>query len=116
MRLLLDANLSQHRIGALLNSGGHDVRSLAAESELEGLSDEAVLELAASEQRILITRDSRDFSPLCRRWAEGGREHAGVILIWTLTHRQFAEIVSAVSRVLDERPDDASWRGLVVAI
>jgi hypothetical protein len=116
VRLLLDANLSQHGVGAPLSDGGHDVRCLAAEPELEGLADEAVLELATAEQRILITRNSRDFAPICRMWAEAGREHAGVILIWTFTHRQFAEIVDGIERWLFDYPDPASWRGLVVAI
>ena len=116
MRLLLDANLSQHGVGAPLIGGGHDVRCLAAELELEGLADAAVLELATAESRILITRNSRDFAPICRMWAEAGREHSGVILIWTFTHRQFAEIVAGIDRWLADYPDPASWRGLVVAI
>jgi hypothetical protein len=116
VRLLLDANLSQHGVGAPLIGGGHDVRCLAAEPELEGLADEAVLELAAAERRILITRNSRDFAPICRMWAEAGREHAGVILIWSLTHRQFAEIAAGVELRLLERPDPPGWNGLVVAI
>ncbi len=116
MRLLLDANLSPRRVGESLRARGHDVRALATEAELEGLDDEPVLEFATQEARILVTRNSRDFAPLTRRWSEAGREHTGVILIWSLTHRQFEEIVEGVDRWLVRYPDPQSWRGLVVAI
>lgn len=116
MRLLLDANLSPSRIGDPLRDLGHDVRALAAEPDLEGLDDEAVLELAAADRRILVTRNSRDFAPICRLWAEAGREHVGVILIWSLTTRQFGEIVDGVSEWLGRLASDEAWLGTVVAI
>lgn len=116
MRLLLDANLSPKRVGSVLEQNGHDVLSLAADSVLGALDDPQVLELAATEARILVTRNSRDFAPLLREWAEAGRHHAGCILIWTLAHHQFAEIVRSVQLRLDERPDPTEWRDLAVAI
>lgn len=116
MRLLLDANLSSKRIGDSLREHRHDVRALAAEPDLEGLDDEPVLELATTDQRILITRNSRDFAPITRGWAEAGREHAGVILIWSFTHRQFNEIIDGAQQWLERYPDADHWRGLVVSI
>lgn len=115
MRLLLAANLSSPRIGDPLRRRGHDVRGAAAELDLEGLDDESLLALATSDERILITRNSRDFAPLCRLWAEAGREHAGVILVWSLPQRQFSEIIDGSERWLVEIPD-AAWRGLVASI
>jgi predicted nuclease of predicted toxin-antitoxin system len=115
LRLLLDANLSSKRIGDPLRRH-HDVRAIADEPELDGLHDELVLELASREERILVTRNSRDFAPISRSWAEAGREHAGVILIWTLTHRQYAEIIRGIETWIEEMPDASSWRGIVVAI
>jgi Domain of unknown function (DUF5615) len=116
MRLLLDAHLSSKRIGKPLRERGHDVRAIAAEAELEGFVDEAVLELAAADSRILVTRNSRDFAPICRRWAEWQRDHAGVILIWSFRHSQFDEIVDGIQRLLDRHATEDSWRGLVVSI
>ena len=116
MRLLLDANLSAKRIGKPLTDRGHDVRAIAEEPDLDGLDDESVLALAAAAERVLVTRNSRDFAPLCRSWAEAGQEHAGVILIWTLSHHQFFEIVTAVDHWLTEVPRDEDWRGLVVSV
>jgi predicted nuclease of predicted toxin-antitoxin system len=115
MRLLLDANLSPRAIGLPLRSSGHDVRCLAEESALDSLDDPGVLELAASENRILVTRNSRDFAPLAREWAEAGRSHAGCVLIWTLDHSQFAEIVAGIESLLAQRPRQEDWRDLTAA-
>jgi len=116
VRLLLDANLSPRGISTPLQAAGHDVLALAADPTFEGLDDPLVLELAAAEQRVLITRNSRDFAPLAREWAEASRHHAGLILIWTLDHSQFAAIVTGVERYLEHWPEQEQWRDLVVAL
>jgi predicted nuclease of predicted toxin-antitoxin system len=116
VRILLDANLSPRRIGNPLRQRGHDVHTVADDSDLEGVADEPLLELAIQKERILVTRNSRDFAPIGRTWAEAGRDHGGVILIWTLSHRQFGEIVTGIERRLDELGDQSAWRGIVVSI
>jgi predicted nuclease of predicted toxin-antitoxin system len=115
LRLLLDANLSPRGIAARLREPGRDVLALAEDSAHEALADPQVLELAASEQRICVTRNGRDFTPLAREWGEAQRPHAGLILIWTLDHSQFAEIVAGVERYLERWPTHEQWRGLSVA-
>jgi predicted nuclease of predicted toxin-antitoxin system len=115
LRLLLDANLSPRRIAAQLRETGHDVLALAEDAAYEGLPDPQVLELAASEGRVLITRNSRDFAPIARGWAEAQRPHAGLILIWTLDHHQFAAIVTGIEHQLDRWPSQEQWRDLTVA-
>jgi predicted nuclease of predicted toxin-antitoxin system len=115
LRLLLDANLSPRGVAAKLREVGHDVLALAEDVALEGLADPHVLELAASEQRLLITRNSRDFAPLARQWAEAGRSHAGIILIWRLDHSQFAEIVAGIECQLRQRPSHEQWRDITAA-
>ena len=115
MRLLLDANLSPRGIGARLRAAGHDVVALAEDPVLEGLDDSAVLELAASQKRILVTRNSRDFAPLAREWAEAQRQHAGIILIWTLDHSQFRRIAQGIERCIDQLPRQKDWNNLVMA-
>jgi uncharacterized protein with PIN domain len=115
LRLLLDANLSPRRIAAQLRGAGHDVLALAEDAAYEGLSDPHVLELAVSEGRVLITRNSRDFAPLAREWAEAQRSHAGLILIWTLDHSQFARIGTGIEHQLDLWPSQEQWRDLTVA-
>lgn len=116
MRLLLDANLSPKRIGAVLQRRGHDVLSLASDTALGALDDPQVLELAAEQGRILVTRNSRDFAPLLREWAESGRHHSGCILIWTLGHHEFGAILKQVGQLLRDCPDAEQWRDLTIAI
>lgn len=81
MRLLLDAHISGRVVGKALAESGHDVRALNAESELEGMEDPAILELAFVQSRVLVTANVSDFEPLLKQWAEEGRRHAGVILV-----------------------------------
>lgn len=116
MRLLLDANLSPKRIGSVLQRRGHDVLSLASDAALGALDDPQVLELAAEQDRILVTRNSRDFAPLLREWAEAGRHHAGCILIWTLAHHEFGAIINGVTGLLRDYPEPEKWRDLAVAL
>ncbi len=116
MRLLLDANLSGRRIARPLRDDGHDILALSEQPDLEGLADPQVLALAAAEARILVTRNSRDFAPLLREWAERGRSHAGCVLIWTLRHNDFGRILEGVRRQLGDRPDQAAWRDVAVAL
>jgi len=116
VRLLLDADLSPKRIGSALEKDGHDVLSLAADPALGALDDPQVLELAAEQDRILVTRNSRDFAPLLRAWSEEDRHHAGCILIWTLGHHQFGAIISGVSRLSGDHPDPQQWRDFTVAL
>jgi predicted nuclease of predicted toxin-antitoxin system len=115
VRVLLDANLSPRRIGGPLRAGGHDVVALAEDAMLEGLDDPLVVQLAVEQGRVLVTRKSRDFAPLAREWAEAQRIHAGMILIWTLDHSQFGEIVAGVDRLLNQWTAE-QWCDLVVAL
>lgn len=116
MRLALDANLSPKRIGAALEQQGHDVLSLAADATLSALDDAEVLALAAEQERILVTRNARDFAPILREWAEAHRHHAGCILIWTLGHADFGAIIDGIDRLLAARPDPRQWRDVAVAL
>ena len=116
MRLLLDANLSGPRIAGPLRDDGHDVVALSEHVEWEGLADPEVLALAAIEERILVTRPSRDFAPLLRAWAEAGRSHGGCVLVWTLRHHEFGPILVGLRRLLAERPDQSDWRDVAIAL
>lgn len=116
MRLLLDAHLSHRFIADPLRHRGHDVRALQEEPALDGLDDDDVLALATSEGRIVVTRNSRHFAPLTRRWMEAGREHAGCILIWSYEHGEYADIVNGVEQLLETRARQEDWKDLVLAI
>jgi len=116
VRFLLDAHLSHRKIASPLRKRGHDVRALQEERVFDGLHDDEVLALATSENRIVITRNSRHFGPLTRRWVEEGRSHAGCILIWSYEHDEYAEIIHGVEQVISRLPRQGDWRDIVMAI
>ena len=116
MRLLLDAHVSGSNVGRRLEDGGHDVRALDQERALEGLDDDEVLALAASELRILVTHNIADFPRILREWAAAQRSHAGVILVYGIDHREFSVIVRGIKRWLEVRRDHEDWRDLAVVL
>ncbi|MGH3030601.1 MAG: DUF5615 family PIN-like protein [Gaiellaceae bacterium] len=109
MRLLLDAHVSGPSVGGPLGEGGHDVRALDQEPELEGLQDEDVLALATDDKRILVTHNVADFPEILREWAGGGRSHAGVILVYGIAQSEFGLIVRGIERSLELRPRQEEW-------
>ena len=117
MRLLLDAHVSGQRVGGRLAALGHDIRALDAERALEGLADEAVLELATADRRVLVTFDVAEFPRILRGWGEAGREHAGVVLVHGLAHREFELVAAGVERWLTAYPEQPQWvdRAVVVS-
>jgi hypothetical protein len=68
VRLLLDEHYTD-AIAEQLRAAGHDAESVSQRG----------LELCDRESRALLTNNVRDFIPLSRDWAAGGREHAGLI-------------------------------------
>jgi hypothetical protein len=112
MRLLLEAHVSGPNVGRRLEENGHDVRALDQESALEGLDDDEVLALAASEQRILVTHNIADFPRILREWAAAQRAHAGVTLVYGIDHSEFALGVRGIQRWLELRPSQADWQDL----
>jgi predicted nuclease of predicted toxin-antitoxin system len=81
-----------------LRAEGHDVRSI--EEEQRTRDDRSILQLAASDDRVLITLD-KDFGPLV--FVEG-MTHAGVILL-RLDDERWQAKVEAVERALRELGD-----------
>jgi len=116
MRLLLDAHLSPRRGGKPLTDAGHDVLAIAEVPEYAALADEQVLELAAAEGRVLVTRNAKDFDRTTRRWASLGLRHAGVLLIWTRDTDEFGALVAEITEALGAEPQQNGWRDLVLAI
>jgi hypothetical protein len=110
VRLLLDAHVSGRNVGRRLAENAHDVRALDQEPALEGLDDDDVLALAATEQRILVTHNVADFPRILREWAAAQRAHAGVILVYGIDHSEFTLIARGIERWLQLRPDQADWR------
>lgn len=116
LRVLLDAHVSGRVIAAALRRAGHDVLALTEEQALEGLDDSLVLDLAAREQRVLVTYDVQDFAPLLREWAEAGRSHAGFILVHGLDHADFGRLLRGLEREFSVRPAQDDWTDLALFV
>jgi len=67
-----------------------------------------VLALAAAERRLTITHDVKDFARLARELAEGGRSHAGCILVLLGTNAHGA-VLRGLEALLAEHPDQEDW-------
>ena len=116
MRLLLDAHVSGRAIASVLRDDGHDVRALSDEPQLGGIDDDAVLEPAATEARILVTHDVSDFPAILREWAEAGRSHSGCVLIYGIGSHEFGVALERLRQLFAERPRQADWADRVVAL
>ena len=116
MRLLLDEHFSPRRIGGRLTAAGHDVLAIAELPAYAGLPDEQVLELAAAEERVLVTRNAKDFDRITRRWASRERRHAGVLLVWTRETDELGSLVADILETLENIGAQGAWADLVLAI
>ncbi len=114
MRLFLDAHISARRIAARLRERGHDVRAADEERELDGLTDEELLSIAASEERIFVTFDVKDLPVIARRWAEARRAHSGCAIAVGIDNSEFGAILDAIERELAARPQHADWVDLTL--
>jgi predicted nuclease of predicted toxin-antitoxin system len=107
VKALVDEQLSP-RIAALLSEAGHDVVAVAERSELVGSSDAVLLEVAANEERAVITNNVKDFRPLVAERLAKGHTHAGLILVpsrRTRTRAAIAALAGAIEKLLQEHPD-----------
>lgn len=74
------------------------------------MTDEELLTLAVSEERIFVTFDVADFPRIAQRWAEEGRTHSGCAIIVGIDHREFGTTIRVILRTLDARPNPEDWR------
>ena len=113
MRLFLDAHVSGRVIARALRDRGHDVRAANEERALDGWEDARLLELAAAENRIMVTFNVRDFPRIVGEWAAAGRHHTGCLVIVRLDHREFGAILRVIEAALATRPQQEAWRDYV---
>lgn len=109
LKLLLDEMCSP-AVAEQLRRRGHEAIAALERDDLRGLSDEALLELARREARVLVTFDVGDLSQLDLHLRAEARDHQGVILV---SPRRFAasaagigELVRALEAVLEAHPGD----------
>ncbi|MCP3961814.1 MAG: hypothetical protein GY719_28560 [bacterium] len=96
------------RLAPLLRERGFDAASAAEWGTFE-LSDEEQLTRATERGFALLTFNRDHFVALARRWAEEGREHAGIVISNQLGRRQLGELLRRVSRLIDSVPAEEMW-------
>lgn len=85
------------------------MRAADEERGLDGWEDERLLELAAAEERIMVTFNVRDFARIVNARRAGGRRHAGCLMIVGVDHGEFGLILRVVDAALAERPGQQEW-------
>ncbi len=106
MQILADENIP--RVAVLrLRRDGHDVLWIRESSP--GISDEAVIELAAAEERIIVTFD-KDFGELVI--ARGALNPPGIVL-YRISMESPAAVAATISATLASRND---WPGHLAVI
>ncbi|HVC39801.1 MAG TPA: DUF5615 family PIN-like protein [Candidatus Dormibacteraeota bacterium] len=102
MRLLLDEQLSPE-IAQQLQRRGHDVLSVAG-AGLRGHADAAVLALAVSQERAVVTEPMGDFRPLHANDVAAATTHDRIILRrssnFSLRRGSLGEVVTDRERLL----------------
>jgi predicted nuclease of predicted toxin-antitoxin system len=105
--LLLDEMFSD-TIAQQLRTKGHDVISVVADPALVALPDDQILAYAATEGRVLVTANIKDFMPLDGRYRAAGHAHPGLILVSTKTFPQNRSFTTAIATALEALLSDAN--------
>lgn len=75
---------------------------------MKGISDDVLMQLAASGQRGLLTNNVRDFMPLAQAWAAAGLTHYGLVFTsdskWPRAKNTIGRFVTALDAFMDARP------------
>ena len=106
MRFLVDECVGP-AVACRLRQLGHDVFSVYEEAR--GLDDDAILEIAAADNRVLVT-DDKDFGEMIFR---EGKLHKGVILL-RLGNERYSSKVKVLERLLKQYSDQLPGNFAVV--
>ncbi|HZG37659.1 MAG TPA: DUF5615 family PIN-like protein [Nodosilinea sp.] len=77
LTLLLDEDSQAKYLVSLLKAAGHDVQTIN-EAGIGGASDDVVLNYAAQQRRVLLTRNCNDFLDL----HQATLNHAGILAVY----------------------------------
>ncbi|MGH7355216.1 MAG: DUF5615 family PIN-like protein [Candidatus Rokuibacteriota bacterium] len=104
MKFYLDEDLSPI-IAQLLRTRGFDAVS-AHEAGMIGVSDREQLACATREQRVLVTRNGRDFRALANVRVREQHPHAGIVVCSPhVRGSEFAQIVTMLEALARQHPE-----------
>jgi predicted nuclease of predicted toxin-antitoxin system len=117
VKLLLDEMISP-AIAHELRARGYDVVAVENERlDLQSRRDRAVVRQMASERRVIVTNNVKDYRPIHDRFLAAGEEHYGLVFTFDDTMpRNKASIplwVSTLEALLAAHPDDDALRNRV---
>jgi hypothetical protein len=107
LRFLLDEHLSPDIADGLRRTSKAIVVFSLAQWEngrWMGLADDFLLRAAAAHRLTLVTYDRKTIPPLCKTWAETGRDHGGVIFVdeKTIPASDFGGLIRAIQALFKE--------------
>lgn len=106
MKVLLDEHLSPLIAQALRNLG-FDAESVSERPDMISTTDEALMEVAAAEERAVVTNNVKDFRPIAAVRLVSGTGHGGLILLparRTRTRQATGYLTDAIAEVMTTRP------------
>ena len=96
VKLYLDHDIS-YRIAEQLRAQGYDAVGAWEVGNAE-LPDQAQLEYAADQRRVLVTFNVQDFVPLYLEWWNAGQHHSGIV---TSEQLKFGEMLRRLLHFLE---------------
>lgn len=101
IKMLIDEDVSKGpQLAAALRRRGFDAVAIQ-EINRQGCSDEAQLNYAATEERVLLSCNIAHFTALAKEWHKLGREHPGIVLSEQFTGRQFGDLLRRTLNLLN---------------
>jgi hypothetical protein len=95
-----------------LRRRGYEAQS-CVEADTLGWDDEQHLVYAFEHGMTLMTSDASDFISIARRWCDGRREHAGIIITPVFSRRQMGTLLRLTLRMLDRLTADELRNAIV---
>ena len=92
----------------LRNAGG-DAIAVSERPDLWQSTDAVLLELAASESRVLVTDNVKDFRILERSWLAQGRRHSGLVYVNSRAYPMNRGRMGSIAAALLARHHANTW-------
>ncbi|WP_179197937.1 DUF5615 family PIN-like protein [Nostoc sp. T09] len=98
LRLLVDEDTQARRLVEMLRADKHDLLTIG-EAGITGIPDSLVMEMARTQQRVLLTRNCNDFLEL----HQANSDHSGILAIYQdaepTKSMSYAAIVKAIANL-----------------
>lgn len=107
VKALLDEHFSL-QVAELLRERGLEVEAIVERKDLPAAPDSEVMEVAADEQRAVVTNNIKDFRSIAAERLTSGRGHAGLMLVPSTRGRRrdhTGALADAIEALMRAHPD-----------